>query len=75
MTPATLRDSGAIDGVHLIPVGRFRQVAERLGPRTGTVRSGRSVRSVRSGFPMLPTRDTEGARGAIEWTLISGIRQ
>lgn len=26
----TLRASGAIDGVHLVPVGRFRQIAERL---------------------------------------------
>ena len=26
----TLRDSGSVDGVHLVPVGRFRQVAERL---------------------------------------------
>jgi 5,10-methylenetetrahydrofolate reductase len=28
---AILRDSGAFDGVHLVPVGRYRQVAERLG--------------------------------------------
>ena len=27
----TLRASGAVDGVHLVPVGRFRSVAERLG--------------------------------------------
>ena len=27
----SLRASGAVDGVHLVPVGRFRQVAERLG--------------------------------------------
>jgi len=26
----TLRDSGSVDGVHLVPVGRYRQVAERL---------------------------------------------
>lgn len=26
----TLRESGAFDGVHLVPVGRFREVAERL---------------------------------------------
>ena len=25
-----LRDSGAFDGVHLVPVSRYRQVAERL---------------------------------------------
>ena len=25
-----LRDSGAFDGVHLVPVGRYRQVAARL---------------------------------------------
>ncbi|HWC13745.1 MAG TPA: methylenetetrahydrofolate reductase [Actinomycetota bacterium] len=30
---ATLRDSGLIDGVHLVPVARFRQMAERL-PKT-----------------------------------------
>ncbi|MEA2433966.1 MAG: hypothetical protein QOG54_1423 [Actinomycetota bacterium] len=34
---AALKESGAFDGVHLVPVGRFRQVAERLpallGPR------------------------------------------
>lgn len=32
----TIEDSGAFDGAHLIPVGRFRQVAARLealGPR------------------------------------------
>jgi 5,10-methylenetetrahydrofolate reductase len=27
----TLKESGAFDGVHLVPVGRFRQMAERLG--------------------------------------------
>jgi 5,10-methylenetetrahydrofolate reductase len=27
---ASLRDSGAFDGVHLVPVGRFREVAARL---------------------------------------------
>src|SRR5688572_28828493 len=27
---ATLRESGAFDGVHLVPVGRFREVAKRL---------------------------------------------
>jgi methylenetetrahydrofolate reductase (NADPH) len=27
---AAIRDSGAFDGVHLIPVGRFREMAERL---------------------------------------------
>jgi 5,10-methylenetetrahydrofolate reductase len=26
----TIRDSGAFDGVHLVPVTRFRQVAEKL---------------------------------------------
>ena len=26
-----LRDSGAFDGVHLIPVGKYREVAEKLG--------------------------------------------
>ena len=26
----TLRESGAFDGVHLVPVGRFREVAQRL---------------------------------------------
>ena len=25
-----LRDSGAFDGVHLVPVGRYREVASRL---------------------------------------------
>lgn len=29
----TLRSSGAIDGVHLVPVGRYKQMAERLGTR------------------------------------------
>lgn len=28
---ATLRDSGAFDGVHLVPVSRFREMAARLG--------------------------------------------
>jgi 5,10-methylenetetrahydrofolate reductase len=28
-----IRDSGAFDGVHLIPVSRYRQVAARLDPR------------------------------------------
>lgn len=31
----TLRASGTVDGVHLVPVGRFRQVAERLGTTRG----------------------------------------
>jgi 5,10-methylenetetrahydrofolate reductase len=26
----TIRDSGAFDGVHLVPVGRFREMAQRL---------------------------------------------
>ncbi|MGH9302052.1 MAG: methylenetetrahydrofolate reductase, partial [Acidimicrobiales bacterium] len=26
-----LRDSGAFEGVHLVPVGRYREVAARLG--------------------------------------------
>ena len=30
----TLRASGRVDGVHLVPVGRFREVAERLGTTT-----------------------------------------
>jgi methylenetetrahydrofolate reductase (NADPH) len=30
----TLRASGAIDGVHLVPVGRYRQMAERLARPT-----------------------------------------
>lgn len=30
---ATLEESGVVDGVHLVPVGRFREVAERLGSR------------------------------------------
>ncbi len=25
-----IRDSGAFEGVHLVPVGRYREVAERL---------------------------------------------
>ncbi len=29
----TLRSSGAIDGVHLVPVGRYKQMAARLGRR------------------------------------------
>ena len=29
----TLRSSGAIDGVHLVPVGRYKQMAERLGAK------------------------------------------
>ena len=29
----TVRDSGLFDGVHLVPVTRFRQIAERLGAR------------------------------------------
>ena len=28
----TLRESDAFDGVHLVPVGRYRQVAARLEP-------------------------------------------
>lgn len=28
----TLKESGAFDGVHLVPVGRYREVAERLSP-------------------------------------------
>jgi hypothetical protein len=28
-----IRESGAFDGVHLIPVGRYREVAARLEPR------------------------------------------
>jgi methylenetetrahydrofolate reductase (NADPH) len=34
-----LRDSGAFDGVHLIPVGRYREVAARL-EQVGVQRSG-----------------------------------
>ncbi|MDQ4125599.1 MAG: methylenetetrahydrofolate reductase [Actinomycetota bacterium] len=30
-----LRESGAFDGVHLIPVGRYREVAQRLAERGG----------------------------------------
>jgi hypothetical protein len=26
-----IRDSGGFDGVHLVPVGRYREMAERLG--------------------------------------------
>ncbi|MDQ4029069.1 MAG: methylenetetrahydrofolate reductase [Actinomycetota bacterium] len=33
----TIRESGAFDGIHLIPVGRFREMALRL---TGMVRAG-----------------------------------
>jgi 5,10-methylenetetrahydrofolate reductase len=29
-----LRDSGAFDGVHLVPVGRYREVAARLEQRS-----------------------------------------
>ncbi|HEY7875510.1 MAG TPA: methylenetetrahydrofolate reductase [Actinomycetota bacterium] len=28
---ATIKDSGAFDGVHLVPVGRYKEVAARLG--------------------------------------------
>ena len=31
---ATLRESGAFDGVHLVPVGSYREVATRLAERT-----------------------------------------
>jgi methylenetetrahydrofolate reductase (NADPH) len=32
-----LRESGAFDGVHLIPVGRYREVAQRLAERGGSL--------------------------------------
>ncbi|HEX2058380.1 MAG TPA: methylenetetrahydrofolate reductase [Actinomycetota bacterium] len=32
-----LRESGAFDGVHLIPVGQYREVAQRLAERNGTL--------------------------------------
>jgi methylenetetrahydrofolate reductase (NADPH) len=30
---ADIRDSGAFNGVHLVPVSRYREIAARLDPR------------------------------------------
>jgi hypothetical protein len=65
-----IRDSGAFDGVHLVPVSRYRQVAALLETELRPLRPGQEIRTPRprSEMPLISEHriDTRVASG---WSL------